>query len=72
MKFNWWQEVQGQLVIEGRRLDAPDKSMPRTGGVTKTINKQTTSITFPSEGHWEITGSVGGASLTFVTLVVKV
>jgi hypothetical protein len=33
---------------------------------------QPVSISFPTEGCWEITGSVGDASLTIVTLVEKV
>ena len=31
---------------------------------------QATRIIFPSDGCWQVTGSVGNASLTFVTLVV--
>jgi hypothetical protein len=31
---------------------------------------QATGIIFPTEGCWEVTGRVGEASLTFVTLVI--
>ena len=33
---------------------------------------QASGIIFPTEGCWEVTGKAGNASLTFVTLVVKV
>jgi hypothetical protein len=32
---------------------------------------QPTGLTFPTAGCWRVTGSVGGASLTFVVRVVK-
>jgi hypothetical protein len=32
---------------------------------------QASGVTFPTEGCWEVTGRVGNASLTFVTLVLK-
>jgi len=32
---------------------------------------QPTELIFPTEGCWEVTGRVGDASLTFVTLVVR-
>jgi hypothetical protein len=28
-------------------------------------------VTFPAEGCWKVTGTVGHASLTFVTNVIK-
>jgi hypothetical protein len=28
-------------------------------------------LSFPTEGCWEVTGAVGDAELTFVTLVLK-
>ena len=33
---------------------------------------QASGITFPTEGCWEISGTVGSATLTFVTYVIKV
>jgi hypothetical protein len=33
---------------------------------------QSSGITLPSEGCWQVTGRVGDASLTFVTLVLAV
>lgn len=32
---------------------------------------QATALIFPSEGCWEVSGSIGDKELRFVTLVVK-
>lgn len=70
-KFGWWHGVEGKLAIEGRRLDASAPPLrahvPDGYGIT---GFQATGILFPSAGCWEVTGRVGDASLTFVTLVV--
>jgi len=72
MKFPWWRMVTGRLRITGRRLDAP---APRLRARVPTgygpIGFQATGVIFPTEGCWEITGTVGKASLTFVTFVIK-
>lgn len=72
MKFPWNRGVSGELTITGRRLDAPappvESRVPDGYGVR---GFQSSGIFFPTEGCWEITGQVGDASLTFVTLVVK-
>jgi hypothetical protein len=70
-KFGWWREVHGKLKIEGRRLDGP--APPLTADVPDGYGDagfQATGIVFPTDGCWQVTGSVGNASLTFVTLVV--
>lgn len=73
MKFPWVRGVAGELTITGRRLDAPAPpprtSIPDGYGLT---GFQSSGIYFPTEGCWEITGRVGDANLTFVTLVIKV
>jgi hypothetical protein len=72
MKWWWWRGVEGQLTIKGRRLDAPapplQADIPEGYGET---GFQAAGLIFPSEGCWEVTGKVGEAELTFVTLVVK-
>lgn len=72
MKFWWWRGVKGKLTIQGRRLDASAPplraSIPAGYG---DIGFQATGLIFPTEGCWEVTGKVGEASLTFVTLVVN-
>jgi hypothetical protein len=70
-KFGWWREEQGRLRIEGRRLDAA--APPLTAHIPDGYGDagfQATRIKFPTEGCWEVTGSVGNASLTFVTRVL--
>jgi len=72
MKWGWWRGVTGQLTIEGRRLDASAPPLradiPEGYGAT---GFQASGLIFPSPGCWEVTGKVGEAKLTFVTLVVK-
>jgi hypothetical protein len=69
-KIAWGRGVHGQLVLTGRR---PDRSaVPMRSVVSDSygdIGFQPTSLGFPSEGCWEITGRVGGEELTFVNKV---
>jgi hypothetical protein len=70
-KFGWWRGVAGKLRIEGHRLDGPDP--PLVGHVPGGYGEsgfQSSGITFPATGCWQVTGRVGEASLTFVTLVL--
>lgn len=71
MKWWWWRGIEGQLTIEGRRLDASapplQADIPEGYGE---IGFQAAGLIFPSAGCWEVTGRVGEAELTFVTLVV--
>jgi hypothetical protein len=71
MKWAWRRYVPGKLTVEGRRLDAP--SAPLEAWVPDgygDIGFQVTGLTFPSAGCWEITGTLNGHTLTFVTLVI--
>ncbi len=66
--------LRGKLTVTGRRLDAP---APAAQGYYDLEGYgdsgfQSGGVYFPSEGCWEITARVADASLTFVTLVVKV
>jgi len=73
MKFGWRRGVPGQLRIEGRRLDAPASPLraevPNGYG---DLGFQATYVIFSTPGCWEVTGRVGDASVTFVTMVVKI
>lgn len=72
MKFMWWRGVKGTLQISGRRLDATAK--PARGVVPDGYGDQgfqASGITFPTPGCWQVTGNVGGDSLTFVLEVVR-
>ena len=70
-KFGWWRAVPGRLRIEGRRLDGP--APPLRSNIPEGYGEsgfQSTGLFFPAPGCWEVTGRVGDASLTFVTLVL--
>ena len=72
MKFPWWRAVPGApLVIEGHRLDgvAPPLRSHVPSGYDWLF--QATALIFPTEGCWEVTGTVAGAKLTFVVQVVR-
>jgi hypothetical protein len=76
MKWPWYRTVPGEVIITGRRLDAAAPPMhpivlrgvPDGYGET---GFHPSGLLFLSEGCWEVTAKVGQASLTFVTLVVK-
>ena len=72
MKFGWWRDVRGRLHITGTRLDAvaPAAQADVPAGYHPT-GFQASGVTFPTEGCWAVTGTVGSASLTFVTFVIK-
>ena len=73
MKWPWWRRVHGPLRVTGQRLHrrAPPLRAEIAPGYG-TIGLQPTSLIFPTDGCWRITGRVGRETLTFVTLVVKV
>ncbi len=69
-KFMWWRAARGVLTIEGHRLDAP--AAPAVPNVPRGYHDtgfQASSITFPTEGCWQITGRAGDSKLTFVVEV---
>jgi hypothetical protein len=66
-KFPWWRGVSGQLTIGGSGVGGSEGRVrgdipPGYGD----IGFQATSIIFPREGCWRVTGRAGSASLTFV------
>lgn len=73
IKAPWWRgpEVRGRLRLQAQRLDARapqvDRTIPPAGyGLT---GFQATGLSLPTTGCWKVTGTVGKASLTFVTRV---
>lgn len=73
MKFGWMRGVRGRLQIEGRRLDAA--ASPLQAHVPEDYGDsgfQATALIFPTPGCWKVTGRVGEASVTFVTMVTKI
>lgn len=71
-KLGWWRITPGALTISGRRLDAPAPPLRgEAGDGYGTSGFQASGVYFPTEGCWEVTGTVGDATLTFVTFVLK-
>jgi hypothetical protein len=71
-KFGWWRIVSGTLTITGRRLDVsapPLRALVPDGYGSHGF--QASGVYFPTEGCWEVTGTVGGSELTFVTFVLR-
>lgn len=69
-KLGWWRNVAGSVEIRGRRLDAPAPAMSGQGSEGYgQIGFQASGVTFPTEGCWEVTGSIGESAITFVTFV---
>jgi hypothetical protein len=73
IKCPWWKGAMatGHLDITGRRLDrsAPPLRTSIPDGYGSQF--QATTLIFPTEGCWEVTGRAGEASLTFITRVIK-
>lgn len=70
VKVPWWRGVSGKLSITGRRLDAeagPAREFVPDG--YGDVGFQATSVLLPTPGCWEVQGSVGDASLSFVMWV---
>jgi hypothetical protein len=71
-KLGWWRAVEGQLSIDGERLDASAPPLradvPHGYGPT---GFQATDLVFPTPGCWQVVGRVGDARLKFVVLVGK-
>ena len=67
-----WTRARGQLRITGHRLDRRVARLrayvPRGYGSS---GFQATGLVFPTTGCWSVTGRAGGATLSFVVLVVK-
>jgi hypothetical protein len=73
IKSAWWRLRSGRLTVRGRRLDEP--AAPLRAEITdgyRDTGFQPVALIFPTPGCWEITGELGNARLTFVTLVQKV
>ena len=74
MKIAWYRAkgLRGPLTITGKRLDGigPLVRAEIPNGYHDT-GFQPSEVIFPSEGCWQVTGTVADASVTFVTRVVK-
>lgn len=74
IKVGWDARKRGTLLIKGRRLDGaagPARAyIPHS--YDNYVGGMSMSLVFPTPGCWEITGTVAGASLTFVVDVQKI
>jgi hypothetical protein len=73
IKYPMFRGIEGQIAVQGRRLDAP--AAPLRADIPAgygRIGLQPVSLIFPTAGCWEVTGTIEGASLTFVVRVIKV
>ena len=70
VKFAWWRLAHGDLVIATRRLDATTVALAAdVPGGYGDIGFQVSGLNFPTAGCWQLTGTVGGKTLTFVVNV---
>ncbi len=72
-KFPWWRVMPGTLTITARRLDGPSAGfhgeVPAGYG---DAGFTPSGLVWPAPGCWQVTGTVAGRSLTFVTVVTFV
>ncbi len=71
VKFGWDRIAHGALVIATQRLDAV--TFPQSADVPNGYGDtgfQVSGLNFPSPGCWQVSGTVGGKTLTFVVNVV--
>ena len=72
VKFGWERIAHGDLAIATRRLDAV--TVPQLADVPGGYGDagfQASGLNFPSPGCWQVTGTAGGKTLTFVVSVVE-
>jgi hypothetical protein len=80
-KYPWWTVgTSGELTIQGRRVDAWAAPLRAriNSGVPETPFAEiaggrfwSSGILFPTGGCWQVTGRVGGTSLTFVVFMAN-
>lgn len=70
MKFMWWRGpgAHGLLHVSGAEISSGSTIRARTRGYGRS-GFNATSIAFPGQGCYRVTGRAGTAELTFVTLV---
>ena len=73
MKIAWYRGngLHGKLAIRGKRLDAPAPPLRADFSDYGDTGFQASTVIFPTEGCWQVTGIVGDARVTFVTRVVE-
>jgi len=75
IQWGWWRRsFDGQLTIEGRRIDgvAPPLRYEQGAPAEGPVEFSSTYLIFPTPGCWLITGHIGNGSLRFIIRVVKI
>jgi hypothetical protein len=75
LKVGWWRGVPGQLVVRGRRLDAPVPPLRANAGTVASYGREgfvPSILTFPTVGCWRVVGGVKRARLYFTVRVTKI
>jgi hypothetical protein len=68
-KLPVWREATGYLRFTARRLDGPGAGFAYSTFGYGTEGFNATRLVWPGLGCWQVTGTVGGRSLTFVTML---
>jgi hypothetical protein len=72
--MGWEFRRRGTLLIRGRRLDGA--AAPARAYISRSYDDYAGGMSlfllFPTPGCWEITGTLAGASLTFVVAVQRI
>ena len=71
-KFPWWPVIPGKLTITAHRLDGLSTGFHSQVAGLSSIGKARfipSGLVWPAPGCWQVTGTVSGRSLTFVTWV---
>lgn len=73
MKIAWYRGngLRGKLAIQGKRLDTHAPPLRADFSDDGDTAFAPSTVIFPTEGCWQVTGTVGNASVTFVTRVVE-
>jgi hypothetical protein len=72
VKFPWWRKAHGDLVIATRRLDGTTVAQPAdVPSGYGDIGFQVSGLNFAEIGCWQVSGTVGGTTLTFVMNVAR-
>ena len=73
-KVPWWHRVDGDLTVEGRRLDHPGPAVALASPLRSSTRDgrpfHASKLRFPTAGCWEVTASVGDTSLSLVVRAI--
>lgn len=68
-KVGWFRPEGAELTITGRRIDGDAPPMVADVPCCYPTRFQSSGLSFPTEGCWEVTAEAGGSELTFTVWV---